>query len=58
MNPIKTLLAEAADNVPVAGCIMFFFIAFIAAIAEPVASLLPLALGVGCYLLAYFKDQQ
>ena len=58
MNLIKTLLVEASENVLVAGSILFLFIALVAAIAEPVAALLPFALAVGCYLVAYYKDQQ
>lgn len=57
MNLIKTLLKEASENLLVAASLMFLFIAFFAALAEPKASLLPFVISVGCYLLARFKDQ-
>ncbi len=36
----------------IAGSYMFLVIAFFAAMAVPTAALLPLALAMGCYLLA------
>ncbi|MBX2878507.1 MAG: hypothetical protein KTR32_01185 [Granulosicoccus sp.] len=58
MEILKTLFAEAMDNVLVAGSFIFLFIAFIAAIVEPGAALLPFVLAIACYLVAYFKDQK
>ena len=55
---LKTLFAEAKDNVLVAGCCMFLFIAFIAAIPEPKAALLPLALAAVCYGVARWQDSE
>ncbi|MFK7892971.1 MAG: hypothetical protein AB8B63_19305 [Granulosicoccus sp.] len=57
MDALKTLFQEASENILVAGSMIFILIAFFAAFAEPFAALLPLAVGVGCYVLAYFKDQ-
>ncbi|MFK7856950.1 MAG: hypothetical protein AB8B79_22740 [Granulosicoccus sp.] len=56
MDKLKALLAEAAENTMVAGSCMFLFIAFFAAIPEPKAALLPLALAAGCYGIARLKD--
>ena len=58
MDKLKVLIAEAGENVMVAGSWMFLIIAFLAAMAEPKAALLPLALGVGCFLLARKNDTQ
>ena len=52
LSQLKELLTEAGDNTMIAGSYMFLFIAFFAAMAVPKAALLPLALAVGCYLLA------
>jgi len=49
-------MSEAADNLLVAASLMFLVIAFFAAIAEPVAALLPLALCVVFYLIARYKE--
>lgn len=57
MDSFKQLMQEASENILVAGSLIFIVIAFFAAIAEPFAALLPLAIGVGCYIVAYFKDQ-
>ncbi|ASJ74909.1 hypothetical protein [Granulosicoccus antarcticus] len=48
---LKIMLAESGERTLVAGSYMFLVIAFFAAMAVPKAALLPLALGVGCYLL-------
>lgn len=56
ISTLKILLAESLDNVLVAGSFMFLIIAFFAAIAEPVAALLPLALSVALYGVAHFQD--
>lgn len=56
MDNLKILLAEAGENVMVAGSWLFLIIAFFGAMAEPKAALLPLALGVGCFLLARKND--
>lgn len=56
VETLKVLLAEAGENVLVAGSWLFLIIAFFAAIAEPFAALLPFVLGVGCYLLARRND--
>lgn len=56
LNTLKELLAESLDNVLVAGSLMFLLIAFFAAIAEPVAALLPLALSVALYGVAHYQD--
>ncbi|MGQ7844888.1 hypothetical protein ACUNV4_10445 [Granulosicoccus sp. 3-233] len=58
MANLKVLLAEAGDNVMVAGSWLFLIIAFFFAMAEPTAALLPLALGVGCFLLARKNDTE
>jgi len=58
VDKLKVLIAEAGENVMVAGSWMFLIIAFLAAMAEPKAALLPLALGVGCFLLARKNDTQ
>lgn len=55
---LKVLLAEAGENVMVAGSWLFLIIAFLAAMAEPKAALLPLIIGVGCYLLARKNDTE
>ncbi len=55
---LKVLLAEAADNVMVAGSWLFLIIAFFFAMSEPKAALLPLAIGVGCFLLARRGDTE
>jgi len=57
LNTLKTLLAESLDNVLVAGSVMFLFTAFFSALVEPKAALVPLAVGVGCYLFARLKDK-
>lgn len=56
MNTLKILLSEAADNLLVAASLMFLVIAFLAAIAEPMAALFPLALCVVFYLIARLKE--
>jgi len=56
LNNFKILMSEAADNLLVAASLMFLVIAFFAAIAEPVAALLPLALCVVFYLIARYKE--
>lgn len=56
VDTLKILLEEALDNVLVAGSWLFLIIAFLAALAEPMAALLPLVLGVGCYVLARRND--
>ncbi len=56
MDNLKILLAEAGENIMVAGSWLFLIIAFFGAMAEPKAALLPLALGVGCFLLARKND--
>ena len=56
MHTLKVLLAEALDNLLVAASLMFLVIAFLAAIAEPMAALVPLALCVIFYLVARYKD--
>lgn len=56
MSNVKVLMAEAGENVMVAGSWLFLIIAFLAAMAEPKAALLPLVIGVGCYLLARKND--
>lgn len=58
MDNVKILLAEAGENLMVAGSWLFLVIAFFFAMAEPQAALLPLAIGVGCYLLARMNDPQ
>jgi len=57
LNTLKTLLAESLDNVLVAGSVMFLFTAFFSAFVEPKAALVPLAVGIGCYLFARLKDK-
>ena len=52
MSQLKLLLTEAGDDTMIAGSYMFLVIAFFAAMAVPKAALLPLALAMGCYLLA------
>lgn len=56
MHTLKVLLAEALDNLLVAASLMFLVIAFLAAFAEPMAALVPLALCVIFYLIARYKD--
>lgn len=57
MSQFKILLAEAGDNTLIAGSYLFLIIAFFAAMAVPKAALLPLALAVGCYLVARKNEE-
>lgn len=53
---IKTLFAESLENTLVAGSCLFLIIAFVAAIVEPKAALVPLVLGVVFYGFARLQD--
>jgi len=58
MSHLKTLFAEAMDNLLVAASLLFIIIAFLAAFVEPKAALFPLFLGVMSYGAAVYFDKK